>query len=75
MTISDTLSCNSTFATSTNSDLEYTVLLPDQLFVSSIDLSLQQQIREATDVDSVVQTALEQIAKNGSAALTAKLSN
>ncbi len=75
MTILDTLSCNLTFVTSTDFDLEYTLLLSDQLFISSIDLFLQKQIKEATEVDLVVQTALEQLIKNGPAALTAKLSD
>ncbi len=75
MTISDTLYRNPAFATSTDSDLEYTLLLPERLFISSIDLSLQQQIRKATDIDSIVRTALEQVAKNGPSALTFKLSD
>ncbi len=59
MTISDTLSRNLLFAQGNETDIEYTLLLSDYLFVSTIDLSLSKCIKDAANVNPGIQEALE----------------
>ena len=73
MTISDTLSRNPMFASEVETDLEYTLLLPDHLFVSSLDLSLQQRIKEVTEVDPDVRDTLRDLQSQAPSALTSKV--
>ena len=58
MFISDTLSCNPTYTQHDESENEDVMMLPDHLFIQTVDLSLQQSIREAQDLDLIVREAV-----------------
>lgn len=62
MTVSDTLSWNPAFSKG-DMDEELTLLLPNHLFVSNIDLPLHHALQSATELDPSVRDALRDLQK------------